>query len=483
MSQDKAAEARDPAGAVRQALPEPVLQWIAATTAGTVVEARLITSGGRLGYRVDIDRAGEPLALFLQRGRDADEGSFLPLAREAEVFRALAPLGVAVPKVWGVSPEDNVVLVDRLEGVVWFHEPSDPAQRTAIAQDFIRQIARWHSTPASDLALPSFQPVRSAAAHQREQLSGIRRLFEAADAEAPIDEIARVSLSYLERNIPDYAGPAVLCQGDTGPGNFIYRDDRVLGVIDWELAHLGDPMDDIAWLSWRATQHGFPDFPQRMREYEALSGITVDAARVHYYRVNACARLGPTFGLADMGRAANLRGRQGRDAEPAADNDRTADGSQMVMSMLHRRMRLQALGMALGIPLPSREVTQVAQPRDHARVYDNVLRQLHVMVPLIADRDAATLAKGVARQIKFLKAMDRDGHLFEQQELAEIAGHLGRTPDDLGQGRADLAEAARAARVSFEAYFNYHWNRMARDDHLMREASGRLYERAWPALA
>lgn len=461
-------------------LSPEVLGWVSDVAGGAVAAAELASSGGRRGYRVDVDRADGKAALFLLFGRPPGEGSFNPVPLEAEVLRALEVLGVATPHVWGVSAEHNAMLVERLDGAVWFHEPPEPEQRVAVARDYIRQIARWHSTPASALDLPSFQPAKGARDHQQDQLAGIRRLFETADAEAPIDEIARASLDFLEREIPDYDAPAVLCQGDTGPGNFIYAGDKVLGVIDWELAHLGDPMDDIAWLSWRATQHGFPDFPERLREYEALSGVTVVPERVHYYRVNACARLGPAFGLADMGRARELRRRQGGGAE--ADNDRTADGSQMVMTMLHRRMRLQALGMALGLDLPPREPAELAEPRGHAAIYDNLLRQLQVMVPRIEDRQASNLAKGMARQIKYLKAVDRDGALFERQELAEIAGLLGRSPDGLDAGRADLAEAARAHRVSLEAYFRYHWNRMVRDDHLMREASGRLFDRSWPAL-
>ena len=100
----------------------------------------------------------------------------------------------------------------------------------------------------------------------------------------------------------------MLVQGDTGPGNFMYENGKVTGVIDWELAHLGDPMDDIAWLSWRTTQHTFTHLPDRLREYEALSGFKIDDARVIYYRVNACVRLassgsGPWggFGLPGMG--------------------------------------------------------------------------------------------------------------------------------------------------------------------------------------
>ena len=457
-----------------------IIDWIARVTGGDAVETQLVTSGGRLGYRVDVTRGGESLPLFLQRGRDPGTGSFMSFAREAEVYRALEPLGVKVAHVWGVDEGLNVLLVDRLDGTVWFQEPPDPQQQVRIAQDFIRQIATWHATPATALNLPSFQPVRSIAEHQAEQLRGIRKLFDEEDARRPIDLLARVTLEYLERNVPAYDGPAVLCQGDTGPGNFLYKGDEVVGVVDWELAHLGDPMDDIAWLSWRATQHGFPDFPARMREYEALSGIEVVPERVRYYRVNACARLGPWFGLADMGEGGRYRPGA---AEAGQPNDRVADGSQMLMTMLHRRMRLEALAAALGLQTPSRYVSEEAELREHAGLYDNVLAQLQVMVPMIADRKAASLAKGVARQVKYLKEIDRNAHLYEQRELEDISRLLGRTASSLAEGRPALAEAARQGKVSLEGYLLYHWNRMTRDDHMMREASGRMYQRAWPALS
>ena len=66
-------------------------------------------------------------------------------------------------------------------------------------------------------------------------------------------------------------------QGDTGPGNFMYQDGKVTAVVDWELAHLGDPMDDIAWLSLRTVQDTFTHFPDRLREYESLTAGQIAA--------------------------------------------------------------------------------------------------------------------------------------------------------------------------------------------------------------
>ncbi|MGH9113523.1 MAG: phosphotransferase family protein [Acidimicrobiales bacterium] len=467
------------------ALEPAVTEWIEAVTRGRLTSATQVTAGGRLGYFVDAERDGDVLELFLQRGRTGRGagGSFLDLAREAEVYRALAPLGIPVPAVRGVDPEHNVLLVDRVRGTTWFQEPGDPEEARSVAQDFVGHLATWHAVPARKLDLPSFGPIRSIVVHQREQVAAIRDAFEAHDRVQPIDALSWLMLDVLENRLPEHDGEPVLVQGDTGPGNLLYLDGKVSAIVDWELAHVGDPMDDIAWLSWRAIQHGFPEFPDRMREYEKASGIDVDPARVAYYRVNAVARLGPMFGTADMGdreamRAAMRRTSQGIDAAV----DRAADGSAMLMSMLHRRMRLETLAATIGIELPGREVDGEDEPLEHAELYDAVLAQLKGVVARVEDRAASALAKGAARNVKYLKEVDRNGRRFAARELDDIGELLGSPQRSLAEARPALADAARSGAVAVEDYLLYHWRRMVHDDHLLRTASGRLYERSWPEL-
>jgi aminoglycoside phosphotransferase (APT) family kinase protein len=457
-----------------------VVEWIERTAGGTVVELTQVAGGGRSGFAVDVAAADVVRRLFLQRGGRGGVGSFMGFAREAEVYRALEPLGIPIPHVWGVDEDLDVFLVDRAEGQVWFRPPRDPDVAVAVAQDFMRHLGTWHATPARKLELPSFGSVRSVRDHQRDQLTGIAALFEREDRAQPIDLLARAQLEYLVQNVPDYDDEPVVVQGDTGPGNFMYDGVRVTAIVDWELAHLGDPMDDIAWLSWRATQQGWPDFATRLREYEAASGIQVDPARVRYYRLNACARLGPRFGLADMGEGTT------RPLGPAgpvdAAVDRYADGSGMVMNMLHRRMRLTAQADAMGIELPGRDVLDEAPPLPHAALYDAVLEQLRGIVERVDDRAALNLAKGAARQLKYLKGLDRNRALFEERELDDLGRLLGRTPVTLASGRVELASVARQGKVKLDDYLLYYWARLIRDDWMMRESSGAMYERGWPAL-
>jgi aminoglycoside phosphotransferase len=459
---------------------DAVVAWVERTARGSVLDVVQVAGGGRSGFAVDVDVDGAVVPLFLQRGGRGGMASFMGFAREAEVYRALEPLGIPIPHVWGVDEDLDVFLVDRAPGHVWFRPPGDPVVAEAVAHDFMGHLGRWHSVPARALDLPSFGPIRTVREHQEEQLAGIRAFFEREDRVQPIDPLARAQLDHLLHHVPDVDGEPVLVQGDTGPGNFMYEGRRVSAIVDWELAHVGDPMDDIAWLSWRATQQGWPDFPARLREYEAASGIAVDPARVRYYRLNACARLGPRFGLADMGEGTTRP--LGPVGAVDAAVDRYADGSGLVMNMLHRRMRLTAQAEALGIELPGRTVPDEAPPLPHAGLYENVLGQLRDVVERVDDRAVSNLAKGAARQVKYLKELDRNRALFEARELDDLGCLLDGTPPTVAAGRAALVDATRVGKVDLDDYLLYHWARLVRDDWMMRDASGSMYERGWPEL-
>lgn len=457
-----------------------VRDWIADVTGGEVGDVVALPSGGRAGYFVDLLLDGSVHLLYLQQGRglEADASSFQGSVTEAEVYRALRPHGIPVPRVWGVDGEHDLLLVDRVPGTVWFRAPADVAQQEAVAKDFIAHLAGWHSLDAATLDLPSFGPVTSRREHQIHQNTENERTIRAGAGTRRLDPLVEWSIEWLRDNVPSSDGHVVLVQGDTGPGNFLYEGSKVTGIIDWELAHLGDPMDDIAWLSWRAIQHGFPDFPQRMREYEQKSGELVDEARVLYYRLNAFTRLGPWFGLADMGEPNPYH-----DAIHDPRNIRAADGSVLIFATLHRRMRIEATAAAWGIELPPREVLIDGVVRDHAAMYDRILEQLSIIAAESGDRGASSLAKGVARQVKYLKEVDRFGNSFDEIERDEIGALLGSVSTDLKVARTALLAAARAGRVERDDYLKYHWHRVVRDDHLMRTASGAVYDRSWPALA
>ena len=469
-------------------IPSPITAWIEEVTGGQFTGSRHVAAGGRDGFFVDVDRGEDRLELFLQLGRAAGgfDTSQVSVEKEAEVFRALAANGLPVPRVWGVHGPSQGLLVDRLRGRVWMHPPDTAEEQLSVAQDFIRHLAAWHRLDPRALDLPAFGPVLSAREHQRLNLEHMKAQ---AAMTGEIEPMLRISLEFLQRRLPDYEGPTVLLQGDTGPGNMMFENGKVTGVVDWELAHFGDPMDDIAWVTWRTTQHTFTHLPDRLKEYEALSGHGLDDARIQYYRVNACVRLacagsGPWggFGVTNMGAQ---RPRPAQTASPTdADFDRAADGSTFVFTILHRRMRLEALMAVMGLEAgPPQEALEQASPKEYGQMYDDMLAKLQVAVKRTGDKMASNVMKGVARSVKYLKEADRNGAWFDRMELEDIGGLLGRKPTDVIDGRRALYAAAVDRKVSDEDYIRYHWRRFLRDEQVMRAAAGSVYGRGWAPIA
>lgn len=106
---------------------------------------------------------------------------------------------------------------------------------------------------------------------------------------------------WLKERIPE-RGRVTLVHGDFRNGNLIYGPDGLRGVLDWEIAHIGDPMEDLAWIcvnSWRFGNidkpvGGFGTREQLFEGYEAASGIKVDPERVKYWEIFGSLRWGVT---------------------------------------------------------------------------------------------------------------------------------------------------------------------------------------------
>lgn len=457
-------------------LPDDLVSWVEDVGGGRLALADRKQGGARKeAWFVDLERPdGTTAHLFLRYDRSDPARTRDPwtLHREATVYLALQGGPVPVPRVLGVHPVHQAMLSERVSGENWFSHIADPAEREATARDFMTKLAALHSLDAAALDLPAFPTVTTVADGVHAELDEWDRVL--AERGGTPDPALAFSLRWLRRNVPDYAGPPVLVQGDTGPGNFMYVGGRVTAVVDWELAHLGDPMDDIAWLSLRATQEPFTDFPTRLREYAELSGNAIDEARVHYYQVMAETK------LQVMGHGPDTAGTGGGGIR-SADTD---VGNGFIYQMLHRRLWLEALAAATGLVLTPAEEPQARDRSDHDWMYDAVLSQLRdVIVPRTPDPLAAARGKGIARLIKYLAQVDAYGASYEALELDDLELLLGRRPDSVALGREAAADAVASGSVGDEAYLGALWRRVARETELARPSMGALADRHWPELS
>jgi aminoglycoside phosphotransferase (APT) family kinase protein len=456
-------------------LPDDLLVWVEALGGGRLTLAERRPGGARKeAWLVDLERSdGTEVQLFLLYDRSDGPVTHDPwtLHREATVYLALAHTEVPVPRVLGVHPAHQAMLAERLVGENRFSHITDSVEREVTARDFMTSLAALHRLDPEALDLPAFPDPTTIPDAVRHELDEWDALLTARGGEP--DPALVFTLAWLRRNIPSHEGPVVLVQGDTGPGNFMYAAGRVVALVDWELAHLGDPMEDIAWLSLRATQDPFTDLPTRLREYEALSGHAIDEGRVRYYQVMAEAKL-----QVMSHRPAGPDAPEGPVRIGAGDF-----GNAFIFGLLHRRLWLEALAGTTDIELTPAEVPPQRVRRDHEWMYGALLEQLRdVIVPSVTDPLARTRAKGMARVLKYLAQVDAHGLFFETCELNDLEGLLGRRPLTLAEGRAQVATDVRARRLSDGDYLRYLWRRAARESELARPAMGALADRHWPPL-
>lgn len=110
----------------------------------------------------------------------------------------------------------------------------------------------------------------------------------------PAPELELV-LQWLEENAPE-AQATVLVHGDWKPGNSLLSGGELQVMLDWETVHLGDPLEDLGWVTnpLRRREHLIPGAWERedlIRHYEKASGFRADPAAVHYWNVFANLKL------------------------------------------------------------------------------------------------------------------------------------------------------------------------------------------------
>jgi aminoglycoside phosphotransferase (APT) family kinase protein len=150
----------------------------------------------------------------------------------------------------------------------------------------------------------------------------------------PVFELA---FRWLHANMPN-PKDRVLVHGDYRLGNFMYGEDGLRGVIDWELAHWGDPMEDIGWLavkSWRfggkKPMAGVGDYEPFFEAYEAAGGTPVDRARVHFWELYGNLK----WGVITIMQASNWFNGRNKNVEMASIGRRTAETEWELLKLLN----------------------------------------------------------------------------------------------------------------------------------------------------
>ena len=423
------------------ALPPDLRDWIEATTDATVTGShRHLAGASRQAWSVDVEHDGEILPLFVLRDSLSGNGGS---ARDGAVLTALAGTAVPVPRVYGVDEPRGALLLERVTGRSDFPGVDHDSEREPTARDLMEITAALHALDPSSLPIAHLGPPGAPAAHAAEQLAkveGVAMLL--GDRIAPLFSFA---LAWLRRNVPTDVGRTSLVHSDMGPGNFLYRGGQVTAVLDWEVAHWGDAMEDLAAIAVRDMATPVGHLPTRYAEYAAASGSPVDLARVGWYRVLVLTRNSMLIGLG------------------MARDDPAIDRAQLTMfRALLMRADAIALCDIIGVDRPIEAPLEEGPLSDDLRLTAHAWRdQCDIIMPAlhaVADPYAAHRANGVSAVLGAVDHRMRFGDDYLRRELDDLATILDRRPADEIDGFTELrplcVDAGREREIA--SFFGRH---------------------------
>jgi len=240
-------------------------------------------------WAFDLDD-GTPLILRRRPDNAPPRDTAQPLAHEAALIRAAAATGAPVPVIVHVcEPSDDLgeaYVMGRLEGETLgkriVRDAAFEAVRPGLAQRCGQVLARIHATPLETLPALTTSDALG-------ELARYEAIYRQTEAWRPTFEAA---FRQLERLAPRSEQP-VLVHGDFRNGNLmIHPTGGLVGVLDWELAHLGDPAEDLGWIcvnswrfgQWRKPVGGFGDYQALLDGYAEGGGGEIALSRVQFWQ-------------------------------------------------------------------------------------------------------------------------------------------------------------------------------------------------------
>lgn len=260
-----------------------------------LTEAQRLSGGASMEtWAFGFEGASGPERLILRRRNapfDEETARSVSLATEAALIQATGANGARAPKVRHVCDAadglgeayvmvraDGETLGKKIVG-----DPRFDAVRPGLARQCGEALMAIHGTaPPPGARLKVVDAVA--------ELDRYEEVYRGTGAARPILELA---FQYLRKHAPEPVDP-VLLHGDFRNGNIMFDPDvGIAAILDWELAHLGDPAEDMGWIctnSWRFGRPdrpvgGFGDYADLLAGYAAAGGRPIELSRVRFWQM------------------------------------------------------------------------------------------------------------------------------------------------------------------------------------------------------
>jgi aminoglycoside phosphotransferase (APT) family kinase protein len=281
-------------------LTRSVVRWYPGAR-GATSATRLTGGASQETWSFDIVHPDGAVGAILRRapaGDGAASGRACGLVTEAALIRLAHAAGVPSPLVLHVLDESDRLgtgfIMQRVAGETIPRKILRDAVFAEVRPKLARQLggilAKIHG-----IALPHLPELRRMSAAT--EMDELERDHRASNRPRPVFELA---LRWLRDHDPGPSERTTLVHGDFRHGNLMVGADGVRAVLDWELAHVGDPIEDLGWMcvnSWRFGEidrpvGGFGAREELFDGYEAASGVRVDPQRVMFWEIMGTLRWG-----------------------------------------------------------------------------------------------------------------------------------------------------------------------------------------------
>ncbi len=432
---------------------------------GRLVRCERLTGGAsQETYRLVVEGSVGERKLALRRnaggvwsGADPEPGR-AGLATEATLMRVAREAGVPEPEVLAVLEQADGLgegfVMEWIEGEVLgariVRSEALAGVRPRLARQCGEVLARIHGIDVAGAGLAGRLQRVTPQQYVEQTWDGYKLL---AIPQPMIDYTGRWLLENLPRS-----PRTTLVHNDFRNGNLIVGEQGVVAVLDWELAHLGDPMRDLGWIctnSWRYGRRerpvgGFGDTADLFEGYRSVSGEPVDPEHVRFWEVFGSF----WWAIGCLGMAQHFRTGPDRSVERAAIGRRSSECQvDCVNLLIPGPVDLIGAGSptsSLDMPRIDELVTGV---RDLLR--DDVMAETQGRLSFLA-RVSANALDIVLRELatggeqrrqereRLARLLGRDGALEALRWELALALRAGRMPLD----HAGLAEHLRASVVN-----------------------------------
>jgi aminoglycoside phosphotransferase (APT) family kinase protein len=283
-------------------LATPLAAWLERRIGKPVTVGGLVRLPGgasRETWLFTLGRPGAPDERLVLRRDPAGHASETSRAQEFVLLEAAAAAGVPVPRVRWCESDPSVLggaffVMDFVEGETiarrLLRDDAYARARDVLPEQLAAALVRIHALDLTDPALAGVVRPPDGVPPAAAELARWETIFRGIAPEPhPAFELA---FRWLAARTPTRTR-RVLVHGDYRMGNVIVGAEGLRAVIDWELVHVGDPMEDLGWLCVRAWRFGVDAKPvgglcgrgRLFAAYAAAGGGDVDPADVRWWEV------------------------------------------------------------------------------------------------------------------------------------------------------------------------------------------------------